>query len=83
MGAMLTKDALAYFNNSRSALAVALNIKPESTYDWGERVPDLRQLQLEMFTKGGLQAEARLKPFGEVPAPVEAPPSGEGGHAAP
>ncbi len=65
---MLTKDALAHFGDSRAALAAALKIKPESTYDWGERVPDLRQLQLEMYTDGALQAEARLKP---APKPAE------------
>lgn len=59
---MLTKDALDYFDGNRSALAAALNIQPESTYDWGEKVPDLRQLQLEMYSKGALRAESRLKP---------------------
>lgn len=62
MAVMLTKDALAYFDGNRAAMAGALNIRPESTYDWGERVPDLRQLQLEMYTKGALLAEDRLKP---------------------
>jgi hypothetical protein len=59
---MFTKDALAFFGGSRSALAAALKIRPESTYDWGERVPDLRQLQLEIYSAGRLQAEDRLKP---------------------
>ena len=59
---MLTKDALRYFNHSRSALADALGIQPESTYSWGRHVPDLRQLQLERITNGALVAEPRLKP---------------------
>lgn len=62
MSAMLTRDALAYFGGNRTALATALKIRPESTYDWGERVPDLRQLQLELYSDGELQAEERLKP---------------------
>lgn len=62
MAVMLTKDALAYFEGNRAAMAAALNIRPESTYDWGERVPDLRQLQLEIATSGALLAEERLKP---------------------
>lgn len=62
---MLTKDALEYFGGSRAALAAALNIRPESTYDWGDRVPDLRQLQLEIYSSGKLQAETRLKPAQE------------------
>ena len=59
---MLTKDALRYFNNNRSALAAALDINPVSTYSWGRHVPDLRQLQLERITNGALLAEERLKP---------------------
>lgn len=73
IGAMLTEDVLTYFNGSRTALAAALNIRPESTYDWGDRVPDLRQLQLEMYSEGALQAEERLKPAPRI--------SEEGGRA--
>lgn len=75
MAGMLTKDALAFFDGNRASMAAALNIRPESTYDWGERVPDLRQLQLEMYTKGALQAELRLKPS-------QAPSQPEPGRAA-
>lgn len=58
---MRTQDAIEHFK-SRRALAGALGIAPESTYGWGEFVPPLRQLQLEMLTSGALQAEPKYKP---------------------
>lgn len=59
---MKTKDAISYFG-SETQLAKALGIKSPSIYSWGETVPDLRQIQLEMITSGQLKAESRLKPL--------------------
>lgn len=52
---MLKKDAIAHFG-TEAALAKALGIKPQSIQDWGEVVPELRQLQLERMTEGKLLA---------------------------
>lgn len=59
---MLTADAVAWFGSAK-ALAGAFGMTPEAVYQWRERVPDLKQLQIEMYTEGALQAEARLKPI--------------------
>ena len=74
MGAMLTKDAIAHFNNSQAELARALGIKPQSVTDWGDTVPKLRQLQLERITGGMLKAAPDV--FGVSPT------VGEPAHAA-
>ena len=57
---MLTKDAIAHFNDSQAELARALGIKPQSITDWGETVPKLRQLQLERITSGALKAAPEI-----------------------
>lgn len=57
---MKKSDAIEYFG-SQSALARALGIKPPSIADWGDEVPDLRQLQLEAITHGQLKAADRLR----------------------
>lgn len=59
---MDTKQAIEYFG-SRSKLARALGIKSNSTYDWREKPPYMRQHQLEKLTKGKLKAE-----LPEIPA---------------
>lgn len=59
---MRTKDAIKFYGGSRSALAQALGIEPESTYSWGTYVPGLRQLQLEALTDGALKAQTKFKP---------------------
>jgi hypothetical protein len=61
---MKTADAIAYFGN-RHRLALALGIRWHSVQEWGLRVPELRQLQLEELTRGELKAEARLHPARE------------------
>ena len=56
----MTKDeAIAHFG-SQAALADALGIKPPSVAEW-DAVPDLRQLQLEILTRGKLKADPELK----------------------
>lgn len=59
---MKTIDVLNLFG-SKYAVGKALKVDPNQVYKWPEIVPDLRQLQLEMLTKGKLQAEDRLKPW--------------------
>lgn len=59
---MKTIDVLRLFG-SKYKIGVALKVDPNQVYKWGETVPDLRQLQLEMLTAGKLQAEDRLKPW--------------------
>lgn len=61
IGGMTTDEALIYFDKSRVKLAAALGIEPESTYDWKEYPPELRQLQLEVLTNGKLKAEPPKK----------------------
>jgi len=53
---MLTKDAIEHFG-SPAALAHALGIAAPSIYSWGEKVPPLRQLQIQQITLGKLRAE--------------------------
>lgn len=53
---MLTADAIHHFG-TKTALARALYITPQALTDWGERVPPLRQLQLEKLTSGVLMAD--------------------------
>jgi hypothetical protein len=70
MGAMLTADVLKFFGGNSDddaantaaikAVAAALNIKVPSVYGWGERVPPLRQMQLEIITDGKLRADPGL-----------------------
>ncbi len=50
---MLTAQAIKYFG-TRYALAQALGISPATVYQWKERVPTERQIQLERLTKGAL-----------------------------
>ena len=52
---MLKSDAVAFFK-SQSALARALNISPASVAEWPDRVPPLRQLQIQKLTRGKLKA---------------------------
>jgi transcriptional repressor of cell division inhibition gene dicB len=53
---MTKNEALKHFDNSESALAKALGIRPSSIYDWGDEVPPLRQIQLQRITRGKLKA---------------------------
>ena len=64
---MKKADAIKFFG-TESALAKALGIKAPSIYDWGDEVPDLRQLQLEVMTGGQLVAADRLKPVVQAKA---------------
>ncbi len=57
---MRTYDAVRFFGGP-TALARALGIEPPSIYSWGKTVPPLRQLQLELLTRGKLKADARAR----------------------
>jgi DNA-binding transcriptional regulator YdaS (Cro superfamily) len=52
---MKTSDAAAHFG-SKKKLADALLINPSAVTQWGEYVPDSRQYQLQVLTKGKLKA---------------------------
>ena len=53
---MKTQDAIDYFGG-RQQLADALGISRPATYEWGEKVPELRQYQIEVLSGGALRAE--------------------------
>ena len=57
---MTKADVITYFGGARKA-AEALGIATASVHQWGERVPPLRQLQLESITKGRLKAEPSVR----------------------
>ncbi len=63
---MLTKDAVAYFGGV-ARLARVLRCSGDAIYMWPERVPALRQLQLQAYSKGRLKAEEQyiLRPNDE------------------
>lgn len=50
-------DAIKYFG-SKTKLAAALGISPSAVTMWGETVPESRQYQLQVLTKGKLKASS-------------------------
>lgn len=58
---MRTKTAIDHFGGKPSELAKALGISPSAVSQWGDVVPELRQLQLEKITKGALKSEAPIQ----------------------
>lgn len=54
---MTKKQAIQHFK-SVAGLAAELGISTQAVYDWGDKVPELRQLQLEKLTNGELAADA-------------------------
>jgi transcriptional repressor of cell division inhibition gene dicB len=57
---MRTIEAIKYFG-TQQAVADALGLKQPAVSLWGERPPSLRQLQLEIITKGKLKADPEIK----------------------
>jgi len=53
---MTTQDAIEHFGGIKQ-LAQALDIYPQAIYQWGERPPLARQYEIEIKTKGALQAD--------------------------
>ncbi|MDP9526133.1 MULTISPECIES: Cro/CI family transcriptional regulator [Pseudomonas] len=54
---MLTEDAVTFFK-SKSKLAAALGISPAAVSQWGVRVPQLRQYQLQTLSGGELKVSS-------------------------
>ncbi|MBM6442369.1 Cro/Cl family transcriptional regulator [Pseudomonas sp. MIL9] len=52
---MKTTDAAAFFG-SKKKLADTLLINPSAVTQWGEFVPESRQYQIQVLTKGKLKA---------------------------
>lgn len=52
----MTKDEVIAHFGSQAAAAEALGIKQPSVANWGDPLPELRQLELERLTKGALRA---------------------------
>lgn len=55
---MTKTQAIKHFG-SVSALAKALGTSYEAIRQWGEVVPELRQYQIEVLTKGELKADPK------------------------
>ena len=55
---MKTQTAIDHFKG-RDKLAAALGIDRSATHHWGEEVPELRQYQIQVVTKGALKADKR------------------------
>lgn len=53
----MNKDEAIRYYGSASALARAIGVTPAAIFHWGERVPPLRQIQLERLTCGRLAAD--------------------------
>lgn len=51
---MLTQDAVKFYKG-KSKLAAALKISPAAVSQWGQRVPILRQFELQALTGGKLK----------------------------
>lgn len=54
---MNMNDAIKHFG-SKTKLAAALGIQPSAVTQWGESVPESRQYQIQVLTKGKLKASA-------------------------
>jgi DNA-binding transcriptional regulator YdaS (Cro superfamily) len=55
---MKTTDAAAFFG-SKKKLADVLLINPSAVTQWGEYVPESRQYQIQVLTKGKLKASEK------------------------
>lgn len=55
---MKTNDAAAFFG-SKKKLAEALLINPSAVTQWGDYVPESRQYQIQVLTKGKLKASTK------------------------
>ena len=53
---MRTRNAIEHFGGV-AALAAALGIRRQAIYQWGDRVPPHRALQIERVTEGSLRAD--------------------------
>lgn len=53
---MTADDVIKHFGSLRRA-AIALDVWPQTIYAWGDKVPPLRQYQIEVLTDGALKAD--------------------------
>lgn len=54
---MNMNEAIKHFG-SKTKLAAALGINPSAVTQWGETVPESRQYQIQVMTKGKLKASS-------------------------
>lgn len=52
---MKTEDAAKWFGGKRK-MADALGISPSAVTQWGDTVPEVRQYQIQVLSKGKLKA---------------------------
>lgn len=55
---MKTADVAAYYGGKKK-LAEALGIRPSAVSMWGEEVPEARQYQIQVITKGKFKANGQ------------------------
>jgi DNA-binding transcriptional regulator YdaS (Cro superfamily) len=58
--AMNTHDVAEFFG-SKKKLAAALGIHPSAVTMWGETIPESRQYQIQVLSKGKFKAERKPK----------------------
>mgnify|MGYP003439671162 CR=1 FL=1 len=59
----MTKDQVVAHFGSVTSVAKALGVSQPSVTNWGERPPELRQLQIEAATGGKLKAGPECDKF--------------------
>lgn len=55
---MTIDEAVVYFGG-KSKLAKALGINPSAVSMWGETIPEVRQYQIQVLSKGKLKADRK------------------------
>ena len=68
---MTKDDAIAWAGGTQALLAEKLGMKQSSVSLWGDRIPPLRQLQIERLSGGALRAGPECDDF-RVPASHQA-----------
>lgn len=53
---MTMKEVVEHFG-TKAGLAKALGITPQAVTLWGDRVPELRQYQIQSLTRGALKVD--------------------------
>lgn len=76
----MTRDEAIMFFGSPSKLARVLCVHQSTTYGWLDRIPPLRQLQIEAASRGALRAGPecdlfRVSGSGSRRAPVKRAPA--------
>lgn len=57
---MKTETALSYYKNSRRKVAEALGLSAQAVYLWGDLVPPISAMRLEVITRGKLRVDHKL-----------------------